>query len=149
MIMEKLTRPVEILVVEDNPADVYLFREALKTLPVQTQLHVAGKGDEALAFLRREGLYAEAVRPDLIVLDLNLPGKPGLEVLAEISADSELRHIPSIVLTTSQDEHVIQQSYALCANCYIAKPLEVERFFSLIRTLGEFWFTMVHLPGHA
>jgi chemotaxis family two-component system response regulator Rcp1 len=142
-----LTRPFELLVVEDSDADAALLRVALQVVAVPTQLHVVTKGEDALAFLRREGAYTRAVRPDLIFLDLNLPGQHGLEVLADISADPDLRIIPSIILTTAQEAQAIQRSYALCVNCYIAKPLDLQRFLTIMRTLGEFWFTMVDLPG--
>jgi two-component system response regulator len=132
--------------VEDNLAEIRLLREALKTCQSFPYLHVVTTGEEALAFLRCEGPYVHARRPDVIILDLNLPGKHGLEVLAELSADPALRQIPSIVLSTSQHDHDIQQSYALCANCYITKPLDFERFERMIQTLGEFWFGMVQLP---
>jgi two-component system, chemotaxis family, response regulator Rcp1 len=142
-------RPVEILLVEDNPGDARLLREALQELPVPTQLHRVADGVAALAFLRREGPYADAVRPDLIVLDLNLPKKPGLEVLAEISADLGLRRIPLIVLSGSQDEQDIAQSYELCANCYVCKPTEFEDFVRIIQLLEDFWLTAARLPSVA
>src|SRR5262245_44377662 len=137
---------VELLVVEDNQAEIRLLREALKAYQPFPHLHVVTTGEEALAFLRCEGPYAHARRPDVIVLDLNLPGKHGLEVLAELSADPALRQIPSIVLSTSQHDTDIQPSYALCANCYLTKPLDFECFERMIQTLGEFWFGMVQLP---
>ena len=143
----ELGRPIEILLVEDNPGDVLLLREALKELQVQAQLSVVSDGLEALAFLRREGPYREAPRPDLTLLDLNLPEKNGLEVLAEISADPSLRRIPLIVLTSSQDEHDIAKSYELCANCYVTKPVELEHFLKVVHLLEEFWLTAVQLPS--
>lgn len=137
---------VDLLIVEDNLAETVLLREALKACQPCPHLQVVTTGEEALALLRRQGPYAHARRPDVIVLDLNLPGKHGLEVLAELSTDPALRQIPSIVLSTSQHDDDIQQSYALCANCYITKPLDFVRFERMIQTLGEFWFGMVQLP---
>jgi chemotaxis family two-component system response regulator Rcp1 len=142
-----LGRPIELLLVEDNAADVRLLQEALKELKMPTQLSTVADGLEALAFLRREGRYAQALQPDLILLDLNLPGKSGLEVLAEISAHPHLRHIPLVVLTSSAAEQDILQSYMLCANCFITKPVDLEHFLTAIRVLGEFWFTVVQLPS--
>jgi len=140
-------RPVEILLVEDNPGDVRLTIEALRESKLQNQLNVARDGVEALAFLRREGAFSDAVRPDLIVLDLNLPKKDGREVLAEIKADPALRTIPVVILTTSRAERDVLQSYELQANCYITKPVDLEQFMTVVRSIEDFWLTIVRLPG--
>jgi len=137
---------VEILLVEDNPGDVRLTVEALKDAKVRNRLTVVGDGEAALAYLRREGRYAEAQRPDLILLDLNLPRKDGREVLQEIKADESLRSIPVVVLTTSQAEQDIAKSYNLHANCYITKPVDLDRFVEVVRAIESFWFTIVKLP---
>jgi chemotaxis family two-component system response regulator Rcp1 len=142
-------RPIELLVVEDNAADIRLLQEVLQELTVPVHLQVAHDGEEALAFLRRARRYAQAARPDLILLDLNLPKKHGLEVLAELSADPQLRRIPSIVLSSSQAEQDVRQSYEHCANCYIAKPTELEQFRRAARLIKEFWLTLVILPSAA
>jgi CheY-like chemotaxis protein len=138
--------PVDILVVDDTPSETVLLQMAFKTCQPPPRLHVVTTGDEALAFLRREGPYVQACRPDLIFLDLNMPGKHGLDVLAELSADADLRQIPSIVLSSSHNVEDIQKSYKLCANCYIAKPFDFDRFKQVIHTFGEFWLHMVQLP---
>ena len=138
--------PVEILLVEDSPADVRLTIEALRDAKVRNNLHVAQDGEEALAFLRREGEHAEAVRPDLILLDLNLPKKDGREVLEEVKADPQLRRIPVVVLTTSEAEQDILRSYDLHANCYITKPVDLDQFITVVRTIEDFWLTIVKLP---
>jgi len=139
-------RPIEILLVEDNPGDVRLTIEALKEAKVRNHLSVAKDGVEALAFLRREGSYADAVRPDLILLDLNLPRKDGREVLSEIKADASLRAIPVVILTTSQAEQDIVRSYELHANCYITKPVDLDQFITVVRSIEDFWLTIVTLP---
>ena len=139
-------RPVEILLVEDNPGDVRLTQEALKEGRVRNRLHVAGDGVEALAFLRREGRHASAPRPDLILLDLNLPKKDGREVLAEVKTDADLKRIPVVVLTTSEAEQDVLRSYDLHANCYITKPVDLEKFLGVVRSLEDFWLTIVRLP---
>ncbi|HEX6927300.1 MAG TPA: response regulator [Longimicrobiaceae bacterium] len=140
------SRPVEILLVEDNPGDVRLTREALREGKVRNNLHVASDGVEALKFLRREEPYAEAVRPDLILLDLNLPRKDGREVLEEVKADPALRHIPVVVLTSSQAEQDILRAYDLHANCYVTKPVDLDQFIHVVRSIEDFWFTIVKLP---
>ena len=140
-------RPVNILLVEDNPGDVRLTREALKEGKVLNHLSVVEDGVEAIAFLRREGKYADAVRPDLILLDLNLPKKDGREVLEDIKTDPGLRSIPVVVLTTSRAEQDILRSYDLHANCYITKPVDVQQFVSVVKFIEEFWVTIVTLPG--
>lgn len=140
-------RPIEILLVEDNPGDVRLTIEALKEGKVSNRLSVARDGVEALAFLRREGPHANAARPDLILLDLNLPKKDGREVLAEIKEDSRLRRIPVVVLTTSKAEEDILRTYDLHANCYITKPVDLEQFISVVRSIDDFWLSVVRLPS--
>jgi len=142
-----MSRPIEVLLVEDNPGDVRLTREALKEGKVSNNLHVAADGVEALAFLRREGRYAAAVHPDLILLDLNLPRKGGREVLEEIKGDPALRHIPVVILTSSQAEQDIARAYDLHANCYISKPVDLDQFIRVVRSIEEFWFTVVKLPS--
>jgi CheY-like chemotaxis protein len=142
-----LTRPIEVLLVEDNPADVRLTQEALKEGKVRNRLHSVPDGVEALAFLHREGKYADAVRPDLILLDLNLPRKSGREVLGEIKTDPGLRHIPVVVLTSSQAEKDIAQAYDLHANCYVTKPVDLDRFIEVVKSIEGFWFSIVKLPS--
>jgi two-component system, chemotaxis family, response regulator Rcp1 len=141
-----LRRPFEILLVEDSPTDVLLATEALNDANVENHLHVVTDGVEAKAYLNREHPYTEALRPDLIFLDLNLPRKDGREVLAEIKENPELKDIPVIVLTTSNAEEDIRKSYANHANCYITKPLDFERFARIVREVVSFWFTVVTLP---
>jgi len=140
-------RPIQILLVEDNPGDVRLTIEALKEGKVSNTLSVARDGVEALSFLRREGPHGKAVRPDLILLDLNLPKKDGREVLAEIKDDSSLRRIPVVVLTTSKAEEDILRTYDLHANCYITKPVDLEQFISVVRSIDDFWLSVVRLPS--
>jgi two-component system, chemotaxis family, response regulator Rcp1 len=139
-------QPIEILLVEDSPADVELTREALEDAKVHNNLHVVGDGVEALAFLRREGAYGNAPHPDLLLLDLNLPRKDGREVLAEIKADPRLRRIPVVVLTTSEAEQDILQSYDLHANCYVTKPVDLDAFIQVVRSIENFWLVIVRLP---
>ncbi len=138
---------VEILLVEDNPGDVRLTREALKEGKVLNNLSVAVDGEEALAFLRRQTIYAEAPRPDLILLDLNLPRKDGRQVLAEIKADEQLKRIPVVILTSSSAEEDILRTYDLHANCYITKPVDFDQFVAVVRSIEDFWLTMVKLPS--
>ncbi|MBN1674502.1 MAG: response regulator [Kiritimatiellae bacterium] len=140
-------RPVEILLVEDNPGDVRLTREALKESKVLNNLVVAEDGEEALAVLRRKGQYAGAARPDIIFLDLNLPKKDGRQVLAEIKGDERLRRIPVVILTTSKAEEDILRTYDLHANCYITKPIDMEQFIKVVKATENFWFTIVKLPS--
>lgn len=140
------SRPVEILLVEDNPGDVRLTREALHDAKVRNNLNVVGDGVEALAFLRRLGKYSAAPRPDLILLDLNLPKKDGREVLEEIKQDGSLRHIPVVILTSSQAEQDILQAYELHANCYVSKPVDLDQFITVVKSIEDFWFTIVKLP---
>lgn len=138
--------PIEVLLVEDNPGDVRLTREAFHSARMERPLHVATDGVEAMAFLRREGEFARVPRPDLILLDLNLPRMDGREVLARIKADDSLRTIPTVILTTSQAESDILKSYQLQANCYLSKPVQLEDFESLIQSVNDFWLTRVKLP---
>lgn len=140
------TRPVEILLVEDNPGDVRLAIEALKEGKVHVNMSVAGDGVEALEFLRRQGKYADAPRPDLILLDLNMPRKDGREVLAELKADDEFRRIPVVILTTSKAEEDIVKTYNLNANCYITKPVDLDQFIHVVKSIHDFWLTVVKLP---
>lgn len=139
-------KPVEILLVEDNPADVRLTIEALKDAKVFNQLNVVSNGADALTYLRRQGPYSEATRPDLILLDLNLPKMGGLEVLDDIKNDPELRTIPVVVVTTSQAEQDIIKSYNSHANCYICKPVDLDQFITVIQSIQNFWLTIVKLP---
>lgn len=139
-------RPVEILLVEDNPADVRLTREALRDAKVANTLHVVEDGEAAVQFLRRQGRYAGAPRPDVILLDLNLPRRSGHEILADVKNDPELRSIPIVVLTTSQAEEDILTAYRLHANCYISKPVDLVQLTKVVRAIDSFWFTVVTLP---
>jgi chemotaxis family two-component system response regulator Rcp1 len=139
-------QPIEILLVEDNPGDVRLTRETLKETKVLNRLSVAEDGEKALAFLRRQGAYSDAVRPDLILLDLNLPRMGGREVLEIIKSDPDLRAIPVVILTTSKAEEDILKSYDLHANCYISKPVELDGFITVVRSIENFWLTLVRLP---
>ncbi|MCL6465965.1 MAG: response regulator [candidate division WOR-3 bacterium] len=138
--------PVEILLVEDNPGDVRLTQEALREAKVRNNLHVVSDGEEALKFLYRRDGYSDAPRPDIILLDLNLPKKNGQEVLAEIKADPGLRRIPVVILTTSKADEDILKSYDLHANCYVTKPVDFEQFIRVIQSIQEFWLTVVKLP---
>jgi two-component system, chemotaxis family, response regulator Rcp1 len=137
---------INILLVEDNPADVRLTQEAMRDSKLLNRLTVVPDGVEAIAYLKREREYANATRPDLILLDLNLPKKDGREVLAEIKADENLKSIPVVVLTTSDAHTDIVKSYDLHANCYISKPVELEKFLSIVRVIENFWFGIVKLP---
>jgi CheY-like chemotaxis protein len=137
---------IQILLVEDNPGDVRLTEEALKDSKVHIRLDVVMDGVEAMDYLRRAGKYANAARPDIILLDLNLPRKDGRTVLAEIKEDELLRRIPVVILTTSDDEHDILRSYDLHANCYITKPLDLRQFATIVKTIENFWFQIVKLP---
>jgi chemotaxis family two-component system response regulator Rcp1 len=143
---EEISKNIEILLVEDNPADVRLAQEAFKDAKVHNILYTVGDGVEAMAFLRRQGKYAEVGRPDLILLDLNLPKKDGREVLAEIKTDEHLKLIPVVILTVSKDEEDILRTYNLHANCYITKPIDFEQFMKVVKGIEEFWLTIVKLP---
>ncbi len=140
-------RPIEILLVEDNPGDVRLAREALRDAKVRNALYVAEDGVDALAFLRREPPHQSAPRPDLVLLDLNLPRMDGREVLATIKADPDLCTIPVVVLTTSSAEQDILKSYQLHSNCYITKPVDLDQFIDVVHSIQDFWLTVVKLPG--
>jgi CheY-like chemotaxis protein len=140
-------RPIEVLLVEDDPGDVLLTREAFELNKVRNRLHVVGDGEQAMAFLRGEEPYAGAVRPDIILLDLNLPRKDGFEVLEEIKDDQELRLIPVVILTTSEAEQDIVRGYHLHANAYVAKPVDFDQFIRVVRQIDDFFVTVVKLPG--
>ena len=142
--------PIEILLVEDNPGDVRLTKEALKEGKVYSNLHTVKDGVEALDFLRRKGKYGAAPRPDIILLDLNLPKKDGREVLQEIKSDEALKRIPVVVLTTSKAEEDVLRTYNLHANCYVTKPVDLEKFIVVVKSIDIFWLTVVTLPpnGH-
>ena len=137
---------IEILLVEDNPGDVRLTREALKDGKIVNTLHVVENGVDALAFLRRQGEFRDAVRPELILLDLNLPKKDGREVLAEIKTDENLKRIPVVILTSSAAEQDIIKSYNLHANCYVTKPVDLDQFIHVVKSIEHFWLTVVKLP---
>ena len=141
-----LIKPIEILLVEDNPGDVDLTREALENGKLRNTLHVVRDGEAAMAFLRREGKYAGVPRPGLVLLDLNLPRKNGREVLAEMKSDKNLKRIPVVILTTSKAEEDILKSYNLHANCFITKPIELSQFIKVVQAIEEFWLTIVKLP---
>ena len=143
---QTMAKPIEILLVEDNPGDVRLTREAFKEGKVLNNLSVVEDGVEAVAFLRQQGKYADAPRPDLILLDLNLPKKDGREVLPEIKGDTNLKRIPVVVLTTSKAEQDIVKTYNLHANCYVTKPVDLEQFISVVRSVQHFWLSIVKLP---
>ena len=142
-------KPIEILMVEDNPGDVELALEAMENSKIRNTVSVAGDGEEAMVFLRRTGKHAGAPRPDLILLDLNLPKKDGREVLAEIKADDELKQIPVVIMTASQAEEDILKSYNLHCNCYVTKPIDLHQFISVIKAIEDFWLTIVRLPPNA
>ena len=139
-------KAIQILLVEDNPGDVRLTQEVLKEAVVPNHIHAVRTGIEALAFLRRQGQYSDAPRPDLILLDLNLPKKSGHEVLDEIKTDEKLKRIPVVVLTTSSADQDITQAYDAHANCYITKPIDLNQFLKAMKAIEEFWFTVVKLP---
>ena len=139
-------RPIEILLVEDNPGDVRLTKEALREGMVYSNLHSARDGVEALEFLRQEGAHRNAPRPDIILLDLNLPKKDGREVLAAIKKDDRLMQIPVVVLTTSSAEEDVFRSYKLHANCYVTKPVDLDKFLQVVKSIDSFWLTVVTLP---
>ena len=139
-------RPVEVLLVEDSPGDVRLTREALKEGKVRNNLNVVSDGVEAMEYLRRQGKYIDALRPDIVLLDLNMPRKDGREVLAEMKADDRLRRIPVVILTTSEAEQDILKTYDLHANCYLTKPVDLDQFISIVKSVENFWLTIVKLP---
>jgi two-component system, chemotaxis family, response regulator Rcp1 len=138
--------PIEILLIEDNPADVRLTREAFLQARVQNNIHVVQDGDSAITFVQQKEPYQDAPRPDLILLDLNLPKKDGRDVLAEIKADPQTQLIPVVVLTTSDDEEDVLRSYNLHANAYLVKPIDIMRFIKMIQSLEQFWLSFVKLP---
>jgi two-component system, chemotaxis family, response regulator Rcp1 len=138
---------IDILMVDDNPGDARLTQEALKEVHLINRFNWVSDGEEAMAYLRREGTHAEAPRPDLILLDLNLPRKDGREVLAEIKADRDLKRIPVIILTTSQSQDDITGAYYLMANCYVRKPVTLDQFVQAVRSIKEFWFSIARLPA--
>jgi CheY-like chemotaxis protein len=144
---ESTGRPIEVLLVEDNPGDVRLTQEALKEAKVHNNLSVVGDGVEAMSFLRREGQYAGSPRPDIVLLDLNLPRKDGRQVLAEVKADQELRRIPVVILTTSKAEEDILKTYDLHANCFVTKPVDFDQFIRVVQSIENFWLTIVRLPS--
>jgi|WetSurMetagenome_2_1015567.scaffolds.fasta_scaffold822096_2 two-component system, chemotaxis family, response regulator Rcp1 len=149
MIMEiskNTPKTQNILLVEDNPADILLTREAFKEGTIPHNMTAVNDGVEAVSYLKRAGKYADAVRPDIILLDINLPKKNGFEVLAEIKQDQDLKHIPAIVLSTSGSKHDIRKAYELHANCYLIKPVELEDFLRVIRSLEDFWFNVAAIP---
>lgn len=139
-------KPIKILLVEDNPGDVRLTKEVLKEGKVHNEMFVAQDGIEALAFLRGEAEFSDAPRPDVILLDLNLPRKDGREVLAEIKTDPSLKSIPVVILTTSSADEDVLKTYELHANCYITKPVDLEQFITVVQSVEDFWFTIVKLP---
>jgi CheY-like chemotaxis protein len=139
-------RSIEILLVEDNPADVRLTREVLKDSKIRNNLSVVPDGVEAMAFLRKEGKYGNSFRPDLILLDLNMPRKDGREVLAEVKSDPDLRRIPVVILTSSKAEEDIMKVYDYHANCYINKPVDLDDFINIVKVIEGFWLTIVELP---
>ncbi|MEU8323128.1 response regulator [Nonomuraea sp. NPDC048881] len=140
-------RPIDVLLVEDDQGDILLTREAFDLNKVRNRLNVVNDGEQAMAYLRREGAYAGAQRPDLILLDLNLPRMNGLEVLSEVKADAALRTIPVVILTTSEAEEDILHSYRLHANAYVAKPVDFEQFIRVVRQIDDFFVTVVKLPA--
>jgi chemotaxis family two-component system response regulator Rcp1 len=144
---EEPARAIEILLVEDNPGDVRLMQEALREGRAPNHLTVVGDGEQAMAFLRREGCWAQAPRPDLVLLDLNLPRKDGREVLREVKDDPGLRRIPVVVMTTSHAEADVMKSYDLHANCYIPKPVDLDEFIAMMRVVEDFWLRIVKLPS--
>ena len=145
--MENSTRSIEILLVEDNPGDARLTVEAMREAKVRNRMHVVEDGVEAMEFLRRQGRFGEAPRPDLILLDLNLPRKDAREVLAEVKADPALKRIPVVILTTSRAEEDVLRAYDLHANCYVTKPVDLAQFMKIVSQIDEFWVKVVTLPG--
>ena len=145
--MENDTRAIEILLVEDNPGDARLTIEAMREAKMRNRIHVVEDGVEAMEFLRHQGRFGDAPRPDLILLDLNLPRKDGREVLAEVKSDPDLRRIPVVVLTTSRAEEDVLRAYDLHANCFVTKPVDLEQFMKIVAQIDAFWVNVVTLPG--
>ena len=139
-------KPIEILMVEDSPSDSLVAREALAYAKVMNTLHTVDNGDDAMAFLRQQGKFAGVPQPDMILLDLKLPGKSGQEVLVEIKSDENFKHIPVVILTTSKSEQDVLKAYSHYANCYITKPVNFENFSEVVRSIENYWFTVVTLP---
>lgn len=148
MLQKRSGNPVEILLVEDNPGDARLAQEGMKEGKINNNLSIVADGEQAMAFLRRTAPYENAPRPDLILLDLNLPKKDGREVLSEIKSDPQLHKIPVVVLTTSKAEEDILRAYDLHANCYITKPIDFEQFIEVVKGIETFWFNIVQLPNN-
>jgi len=140
--------PITVLLVEDSPGDIRLTEEALRESKLKVNLESVQDGEQAIAYLRRQGNYREAIRPDLILLDLNMPRKDGREVLAEVKADPELKTIPIVVLTMSASEADVERAYELQANCYITKPVNLDQFIKVIAAINDFWLTIVSIPGN-
>lgn len=149
MMNQQIGRPIEILLVEDNPGDVRLTIEALKEGKVYNNLSVVPDGTEAMEYLKKQGRHSEAIRPDLVLLDLNLPKKDGREVLIDIKTDEELKSIPVIILTSSQAEEDILKAYNNYANCYVTKPVDVDQLFKIVKAIENFWLAIVKLPPGA
>jgi len=147
MKQQDTSKLVDILLVEDNEGDARLAKEAMRDSKIRNTLHHVSDGEEAMAFLRKEGKYAKAPRPDLVLLDLNLPKKDGRQVLAEIKNDAELKRIPVVILTVSSAEEDILKTYNLHANCYITKPIDLSQFMKVVRSVEDFWLTIVKLPN--
>ena len=145
--MENNVKPVEILLVEDNPGDARLTIEAMREAKVRNRMHVVEDGVEAMKYLRRQGRFIDALRPDLILLDLNLPRKDGREVLAEVKSDPDLKRIPVVILTTSRAEEDVLRAYDLHANCYVTKPVDLAQFMKIVAQIDSFWVNVVTLPG--
>jgi chemotaxis family two-component system response regulator Rcp1 len=145
--MSPSVQPIEILLVEDSPADTELAQEVLREAKIANRVHAVDNGDDAIAFVRRQGRFADQPRPDLVLLDLNLPGRDGREVLEEMKADPELRTIPVIVLTTSGEHADVERAYSSYVNAYITKPLDLDAFTSVAQSIEDFWLTIVRLPS--
>ncbi len=144
---ESLGRPIEVLLVEDDPADVELTLEIMDRTKLKVQMNVVKDGVEAMEYLRRDGKYTDSIRPDLILLDLNMPRKDGREVLREIKADENLKSISVVILTTSDSDEDIIKTYAIGANCYVTKPVGLEQFIKVVKSIEDFWFTVVKYPS--
>ena len=149
MVQQTYTRPIEILLVDDNPGDVRLAREAMRDAKVWNKISDVRDGEEAMEFLNKHGQYSDRRTPDLVILDLNMPRKDGREVLAEMRADERFKHIPVVILTTSAAEEDVLKSYGLHANCYVVKPLDLDRFIEVVKSVEDFCLCMVKLPGVA